>query len=85
MKATRSANIQKVGAECPETRLSSARFSIDAKSPMHSLSVEYRECMVRRATARGVWSKRQVCANVFGLWLETSSPGHDELRACPSF
>jgi hypothetical protein len=22
---------------------------------------------------------------VFGLWLETSSPGHDELRACLSF
>jgi hypothetical protein len=23
---------------------------------------------------------RQICANVFGLWLETDSPGHDELR-----
>jgi hypothetical protein len=32
-----------------------------------------------------VWSRRQVCANVFGLWVEISSPGHDELRACLSF
>jgi hypothetical protein len=32
-----------------------------------------------------VWARRQVCANVYGLWLETSSPGQDELRACPSF
>ncbi len=29
-----------------------------------------------------VWARRQVCANVFGLWLETNSPGHDEMRAC---
>jgi len=32
-----------------------------------------------------VWSRRQVCANVFGLWVESSSPGQDELRACLSF
>ena len=32
-----------------------------------------------------VWSRRQVCANVFGLCVEISSPGHDELRACLSF
>jgi hypothetical protein len=31
-----------------------------------------------------VWSRRQVCANVFGLWVESSSPGQDELRACLS-
>ena len=28
-----------------------------------------------------VWSRRQVCANVFGLLMETSSPGQDEMRA----
>jgi hypothetical protein len=32
-----------------------------------------------------VWSRRQVCANVFGLWVAICSPGHDELRACLSF
>jgi hypothetical protein len=32
-----------------------------------------------------VWSRRQVCANVFGLLLEIISPCHDELRACLSF
>jgi hypothetical protein len=32
-----------------------------------------------------VWARRQVCANVYGLWLETRSPGQDEMRACPSF
>ena len=32
-----------------------------------------------------VWSRRQVCANVFGLWVEIVSPGHDEMRACLSF
>jgi hypothetical protein len=32
----------------------------------------------------GSWSKRLVCANVFGLWLEISSPGHDEMRTCLS-
>jgi hypothetical protein len=31
-----------------------------------------------------VWSRRQVCANVFGLYVEIFSPGHDELRAYPS-
>jgi hypothetical protein len=31
-----------------------------------------------------VWSRRQVCANVFGLYVEIVSPGHDELRAYPS-
>jgi hypothetical protein len=31
-----------------------------------------------------VWSRRQVCANVFGLYVENVSPGHDELRAYPS-
>jgi hypothetical protein len=31
-----------------------------------------------------VWTRRQVCANVFGLWVEINSPGHDELRGvCP--
>jgi hypothetical protein len=25
-------------------------------------------------------SDRQICANVFGLLMETGSPGHDELR-----
>jgi hypothetical protein len=32
-----------------------------------------------------VWARREVCANVYGLWVETSSPGQDELRACLSF
>jgi hypothetical protein len=32
-----------------------------------------------------IWSRRQVCANVFGLWMESSSPGQDELRAWLSF
>jgi hypothetical protein len=31
-----------------------------------------------------VWPRRQVCANVFGLYVEIVSPGHDELRAYPS-
>jgi hypothetical protein len=37
--------------------------------------------MVRRTTA---WEEgrvdRQICANVFGLWWRSESPGHDELR-----
>jgi hypothetical protein len=41
-------------------------------------------CMVRRTTAREkLRSDRQVCGNVFGLWLENVSPGHDELRCVP--
>ncbi len=30
------------------------------------------------------WPRRQVCANVFGLRLESNFPGHDEMRACLS-
>jgi hypothetical protein len=43
--------------------------SFDAKSPMHSSATDkYRQCMVRRRTAREkVRSDRQVCGNVFGL------------------
>jgi hypothetical protein len=32
----------------------------------------------------GSWWRRLVCANVFGLWLEIRSPGHDEMRTCLS-
>jgi hypothetical protein len=27
-----------------------------------------------------LWARRQVCGNVFGLWWEIISPGHDEFR-----
>jgi hypothetical protein len=30
-----------------------------------------------------VWARRQVCGNVFGLWVEIISPGHDEFRYVP--
>ena len=42
------------------------------------------KCMVRRRTAREkLWARRQVCGNVFGLWVENVSPGHDEFRCVP--
>jgi hypothetical protein len=49
----------------------------------------------RNETVTNVWSaarlqgeslvEKTICANVFGLWVESSSPGQDELRACLSF
>ena len=40
--------------------------------------------MFRRLPARKkLRARRQVCANVFGLGVEFSAPGQDELRAYP--
>jgi len=67
-------------------------FSVPATTPSHwssysdrsMSSASVRECMVRRRTARGKRVREIVCANVFALWLEVISPGHDELRTCLS-
>jgi hypothetical protein len=32
---------------------------------------------------KGKLTEREVCANVFGLFVESGSPGHDELRRVP--
>jgi hypothetical protein len=38
--------------------------------------------MVRRPTARKkLRARRQVCANVFGLWWSIAAPRQDELRS----
>jgi hypothetical protein len=46
---------------------------------------QYRQCMVRRRTAREkVWARRQVCGNVFGLWVEISLLAMMSSAACLS-
>jgi len=51
----------------------------------HSDEVPTDENVWSAARLQGeTWPRRQVCANVFGLQLESVSPGHDEMRACLS-